>query len=70
MMGGDRGQTPAAKREDAGSLGLDPPPGLPVIHPHDQLLPFSAHLQRERALARLGKHLLGREPPADLPTEP
>ena len=55
---------------DTAALGRDPPLRLRVVRGRDELLLADADLQRERALARLGKQLLRVEAMADLRAEP
>ena len=70
MVGGHRGQAAGADPEDAGALGLDAPARLGVVQRRDELLLSGPHLQRDRALPRLGNELLRLEPAADHLGEP
>ena len=66
MVRRDRSEAAAADRGHARTLRLDPPPCLRMISRRGELLLPGAHLQRERALRRLGEQLVRREAMADL----
>ena len=70
MVRRHRGQATTADRCDTGALGLDPPPRLRIVGAHDERLLAGAHLQRQRALSRLGQKLVGREAVGDLARQP
>ena len=70
VVGGDRREAAGADRRDTGALGLDPAARLGIVADGDELLLARPHLQRERALRRLGQHRLDRQPQADLAVEP
>ena len=70
VVRGDRGEAAAADERDAAALGLDAPARLGVVGRRDESLLAGAHLERERALARLGKQLRRVEAMPDLAPRP
>src|SRR5215470_17203538 len=70
MVRGNRREAAAADREDACPLGLHATAGLGITGGPHELLLTGTDLQRQRALTRLGQHLVGIEPKADLTTQP
>src|SRR6266576_6936108 len=66
----DRSQAAAAGRRHDRAFRLHALARLGIVRGRNELLVAGAHLQRERALARLGQHRLGLEPMPDLAAEP
>src|SRR6476620_5119728 len=70
VMRRDRSEAAAADRRHERTFRLHAPACLGIVRGRDELLVAGAHLQRERALTRLGQHRLGLEPMPDLTVEP
>src|SRR3954452_8978664 len=70
VMCRDRSEAAAADGRHDCTLRFDALASLGVVRGRDELLVAGAHLQRERALARLRQHRLWLEPMPDLAAEP